>query len=261
MAGNQKNIKAIISDMDGVIWKGNQAIVDLQKVLSIIRERDYRLVFVTNNATLSIEQNLEKLRGFGIYLEHWQVINSGVAVAHLLLQRFPNGGPVYTIGENGLKSILAENGFTQSEEGVIAVVVGLDRQLTYEKLKIATLLIRSGIPFYGTNPDKTYPTPQGLIPGAGTVITAVEVATDVKPILAGKPGTFMYELALQRLRVLPEEAIVIGDRLDTDIAGGQILGCVTGLVLSGVATENEARQWQPQPDYVAQDFEELIEML
>ena len=261
MAANQKKIRAIISDMDGVIWKGNQAIGDLQKVFSIISERDYRLVFVTNNATLSIEQNLEKLHGFGIFMEHWQVVNSGVAVAHLLLQRFPAGGPVYVIGENGLVSILAENGFFQSAEGVIAVVVGLDRQLTYEKLRQATLLIRSGIPFYGTNPDKTYPTPQGLIPGAGTVIAAVEAATDVKPILAGKPATFMYELALQRLRVMPEEAIVIGDRLDTDIAGGQVLGCVTGLVLSGVTTEYEARHWQPQPDYVAQDFEKLIEML
>jgi len=254
-------IKAIISDMDGVIWRGNQAIGDLKKIISIINEREYQLVFVTNNATLSIDQNLEKLRDFGIFLEDWQVLNSAVAVAHLLLRRFPDGGPVYVVGENGLVSILADYGFKLSHQDAIAVVVGLDRMLTYEKLKQATLLIRSGIPFYGTNPDKTYPTPQGLIPGAGSVIAAVEASTDIKPILAGKPATFMYELALQRLGISPDEAIIVGDRLDTDIAGGQVLGCVTGLVLSGVATENEARLWQPQPDFIARDLENLIEML
>ena len=165
------------------------------------------------------------------------------------------------IGEVGLVQTLAEQGFYLSEEDVLAVVVGLDRNLTYEKLKKATLLIRSGVPFIGTNPDRTFPTPQGLIPGAGAVIAAVEAATDVKPVYAGKPETYLYQLALDRLAVPPQEALVIGDRLDTDITGGQSLGCKTGLVLTGVSTETEALNWKPALDYIASDLFSLLNLI
>ncbi len=112
--------------------------------------------------------------------------------------------------------------------------------MTYQKLSRATLHIRAGAPFYGTNPDKTFPTPQGLVPGAGSILAAIEAATDVKPIIIGKPQPAMMYMALEKLGTLPEETLVVGDRLETDIAAGQAAGCKTALVLSGVSTKQQA---------------------
>jgi len=105
----------------------------------------------------------------------------------------------------------------------------MDRQVTYNKLKQATLLIRSGLPFIGTNPDRTFPTPQGLVPGSGAILAALEAATDQTPLILGKPSPEMYQVAMERMSVRPENTLVIGDRLETDIVGAQRLGCLTAL--------------------------------
>jgi 4-nitrophenyl phosphatase len=139
------------------------------------------------------------------------------------------------------------------------VVVGIDRQLSYEKLCRATLLIRSGVPFIGANPDRTFPTPEGLIPGAGAILAAIETATSVKPLIMGKPSPAMYQLALERLGTSPAETLVVGDRLETDIAGAQVIGCRTALVLSGVTSEADAYAWQPPPDFIARNLASLVE--
>jgi 4-nitrophenyl phosphatase len=138
------------------------------------------------------------------------------------------------------------------------VVAGMDRKLTYDKLRRATLLIRAGAPFIGTNPDKTFPVPEGLIPGAGSILAALETATGVTPLIMGKPSPAMYEVALMRLGTSPAETLVIGDRLETDIEGAQKIGCRTGLVLSGVTTAVQARLWKPQPDIIAENLESIV---
>ncbi len=137
----------------------------------------------------------------------------------------------------------------------------MDRGINFDKMKRATLLIRSGVPFYATNPDRTYPTPAGLIPGAGALIGALEIATDVTPIIAGKPNPTLYEFALERLGTNPEETLVVGDRLETDILGGQKLGCLTALVLSGIATLREAEAYTPPVDFIFADLESLVNNL
>ena len=254
-------LKALILDMDGVIWRGDQPLGDLPAIFAEIKRRGYRIILATNNATLSDDQYLVKLRELGVELEEWQIISSPDVAANYLKKRYPDGGPVFAVGEAGMISTLAKYGFYQENQDVLAVVAGLDRQVTYDKLARATLLIRSGAMFVGTNADRTLPMPEGLLPGAGAILAALVTATDVQPVVVGKPEPEIYLYALERLKTSPAETLIVGDRLDTDIIGAQKIGCHTALLLSGVAKETDARNWQPAPDIIAPDLTGLLEWL
>ncbi len=140
---------------------------------------------------------------------------------------------------------------------VVAVVSSWDRTLTFNKLRRATLHVRTGAPLYATNADRSFPTPEGLIPGAGSILAALETATDVKAIVIGKPSPLMLELASQRMGLTKDEVLVVGDRLETDIAGGQAMQARTAAVLSGVCTPGQAQAWKPKPELIAKDLTEL----
>jgi 4-nitrophenyl phosphatase len=259
-----ENIKALILDMDGVLWRDNTPIGNLPAIFNCIQECGLKVALATNNATRTMEEHLAKLSGFGLTLEPWQVISSAAAAAKVLSKRFPGGGTVFVVGENGIQNALGEHGFTpiidpSNEITPVAVVSSFDRGVTYQKLSRATLHIRAGAPFYGTNPDKTFPTPEGLVPGAGAILASIEAATDVKPIIIGKPQPAMMYMALEQLGTLPEETLVVGDRLETDIAAGQAAGCKTALVLSGVSTLEQAQQWQPAPDFIFDDLGSILD--
>jgi 4-nitrophenyl phosphatase len=254
-------IRALILDMDGVLWRENTLLVDMPAVFQRFRDLNLKVVLATNNATRSVDMYLQRFEGFGVRLDPWQVVNSAIAIGHLLSQRFPGGGPVFIVGESGVIETLKEVGFCHSDtERPLAVIVGMDRKINYEKLTRATLLIRSGIPFYATNPDRTFPTPDGLIPGAGAIIAAVQAATDVEPIMGGKPQPTMLQVALKRLGISAVETLAVGDRLETDILGGYHAGCRTALVLSGVATLADLAAFSPKPDIVADDLAQLVGM-
>jgi 4-nitrophenyl phosphatase len=255
------SIRAFVLDMDGVIWRANQPIGDLPWIFSRLKTGGYQVVLATNNSTLTPALYVQKLKGFGVELERWQVINSSQTAAHYLKQRFPDGGPVYVLGEVGLVEALNEEGFIHQEREVKAVVAGMDRQLNFEKLKQATMLIRAGALFVGTNPDVTFPTPEGLIPGAGAILAALETATSVKPVVVGKPSPQMYRVALQRLKLPPELVLVVGDRIETDIVGAQQIGCRSALVLSGVTSREDAEKWRPAPDLIAADLTGVVNSL
>ncbi len=252
------HIKALILDMDGVLWRGKQPIGNLARTFARIQELGLKYTFATNNATGSVGQYVEKLRSFGVDVTPQQIINSPMAVAHYLKQQHPSGGAVYLIGETGLIEALEQAGFHHSEDGVLAVVAGLDRQFTYEKLRKASLLIQKGIPFIGTNPDKTFPSAEGLTPGAGSILAAIETASGTAPQIMGKPYPHLFRLALEQMGTQPDETLVIGDRLDTDILGGANAGCKTALVLTGVTARAEAEQFQPEPDLIANSLSELM---
>jgi 4-nitrophenyl phosphatase len=254
-------IKGFILDMDGVIWRDRQPIGDLPWIFSEIRRMGCRVTLATNNATLSADKFADKLAGFGVQVEPWQVVTSSQATGEYLARRFPGGGPVYIIGEDGLISTLAGYGFYASNHSPLAVVAGMDRQLTYEKLRAGTLFIRSGVLFVGTNPDRTLPTPEGLTPGAGSILAALETASDTRPILIGKPAPEMYKVALERLGTTAEETLVVGDRVETDIAGAQAIHCKTALVLSGATSIQDAGAWRPAPNFICTDLQELIQQL
>lgn len=256
-------IRALILDMDGVLWRDHEPIGDLPAIFSRIAALGLRVILATNNATRSVASYLEKLAGFGVSLEPWQIITSSQATAQYLKTQHPEGGPVFVVGETGLIEALSEKGFTVETDGhaVHTVVAGMDRRLTYDKLARATLLIRGGAAFIGTNPDRSFPTPAGLVPGAGSILALLETATDVAPTIVGKPGPIMYQQAMERLGTAPEETLAVGDRLETDILGGQNTLCKTALVLSGVTTPSEAALWHPAPDLVAEDLTAVLEHL
>jgi 4-nitrophenyl phosphatase len=254
-------IKALILDMDGVLWRDEEPIGDLKTIFTSIRKRGWEVTLATNNATRTADQYVSKLQRFDVNISNSNIINSGQVVAHYLNQQYPGGGNVYIIGEDALRRELHAKGFDHGIQNPMAVVVALDRHLSYEKLSEATLLIRGGLPFIATNPDRTLPTPKGLVPGTGSILAALEASSEIKPLIVGKPAPKMYQIAMDHMKVSPEETLVVGDRLETDIAGAQSIGCKTALVLSGVTTEEAARQWDPHPDWIAKDLNTLIELL
>lgn len=253
-----QSISALVLDMDGVIWRESEPIGNLPSIFSGFSKAGLKVMMATNNSTRTPVQYVEKLASMGVHVHPEQILNSSMGVAFLLKKRFPNRGPIYIVGENGLQTALEEEGFTISDRQPLAVVAGIDRDINFQKLKKACLLIRSGIPFYGTNPDRTFPTPEGLIPGAGSILAALEACTDTQPIIAGKPGPTLFEFAMQRLGTTPPETLVIGDRIETDILGGVNAGCKTGLVLSGVTSREEAEKASPAPDLIIPSLGDLL---
>src|SRR5215208_4124039 len=257
-----ENIKALIIDMDGVIWKSDAPIGDLAAIFNRIRARGLKFVFATNNSTKTSDQYVEKLKGLGVDVEPWQVVTSSQAAARAVAQAFPRGTKALMIGEEGLRKPLEQEGFeivsVENAPQAQVVVMGMDRGVSFEKLSEAALLIRNGVRFYATNMDKTFPTPRGEIPGAGAWVSVITTATDVQPIVAGKPFPFLMELSLERLGTLKEETLVVGDRLETDIAAGQAVGCPTALVLSGVSTKEQADKWMPVIDSIVNNLRTLI---
>jgi len=255
-------IKSLILDMDGVIWRGDAPIGDLPTIFSRIRERGLKFVFATNNGTRTSAQYVNRLANLGVQVEPWQVITSAQALSYALAPKFPRGTKIFLIGGDGVRKALEENGYeilsVENAPAAEAVVMGIDTEITFQKMSEATYLVRRGVPFYATNPDKTFPTPRGEIPGAGAWYSVVVTATGVEPIVAGKPFPFLMELSLEKLGTKKEETLVVGDRLETDIAGGQAVNCPTALVLSGVSTLEQAKEWRPVPDFIVQNLSELI---
>ena len=260
-------IYGVILDMDGVLWKDSAPIGDLSCIFEQLRARQLKIILATNNSTRTVDQYLEKLFSFGVRLEPEQIVSSAMTAGYYLKNRFPQGGFVYVVGEQSLKLTLQTYGFQAVEQldedypqddQILAVVAAMDRALSYDKLRRAALLIRKGVPFIGTNPDQTFPTPQGLVPGAGSILAALETATSVKPLIMGKPAPYLFELSISRMGIQSNEALVVGDRLDTDIAGGQRARCRTAIVLSGVTSLAEAQSWQPAPDLIVPDLASLI---
>lgn len=254
-------INGLILDLDGVLWKDRHPLVDLPATFSKIRSLGLPFILATNNSTISAAALVQKMANYGVSISAAEVVNSSMAAVFLLKNRIPDGSRVFMVGEDGLQEALETSGYVISDEDVQAVIAGMDRSVNFEKLKRATLLVRSGALFLGTNPDKTFPTPQGLIPGAGSLLAALEASTGQKPVIAGKPNSTLFEMALERMQLPAEQVLAIGDRLDTDILGGQRAGCRTALVLSGVTSREEAGGWTPPPDIIAGDLAELVSML
>jgi len=256
-------IGALVLDMDGVLWKNAVPIGDLARIFRRMQASGPKILLATNNATMTVDDYIKKLAGFGVSLEPWQIVTSSHGVAATLSREFPSKGSVFVVGEAGVISSLCEAGFSvitnpDDVTSVVAVVGGMDRGFNYAKLRRAMTHIRSGARFYGTNPDPTFPTPEGLVPGAGAMLAALKIAGGTEPIIIGKPAPYMFQLCAERSKLSMQEMLIVGDRLETDIAGGQAVGARTALVLSGVSTIEQADRWQPQPDLIAPDLATLV---
>jgi len=268
-------ITHLIVDMDGVLWRGDEPMAGLAEFFAFLREHHIDFVLATNNSSRLPEQYMAKLARFGVEVPCESVLTSSQATAAYLATLAPPGTRVYALGEEGIRRSLEQRGFVLADEDVAYVVSGWDRRLTWDGLATAALLIHAGAGFIGTNPDTNFPTERGPMPGSGAQLAALEVTTGVAPVVVGKPEPWMYEEAMRRMGARSETGpnegsetglsrrettAVIGDRLDTDIAGGMRAGLATILVLSGITTEASLAASPVKPDLVCADIRELTTM-
>jgi len=258
------DLRAFIIDMDGVLWKGHRPMPGLVEFFQTLRERQIKFVLATNNASKTPEQYVSKLAGMGVTVARDEILTSAQAAALYLRQKSANGAKVFAIGEEGVRQALAETGLTLTdlyEVDAQFVVCGMDHGLSWDKLATATLNIRAGARFIGTNPDVTFPTERGITHGNGAVLAAIQAATGVAPVIIGKPEPIMYQLAMTRLGVAPAETAAIGDRLETDILGAVRAGIRSVFVLSGVSSRGQLAGLDYQPTWVMQDIREVTKAL
>ncbi len=258
--GHFQQIRAFIADMDGVLWRDQDLIAGTLDFFNALAARQIPYVFATNNSSRTLAYYMEKMSRLGIPARPNQIITSAVATAEYLARQYPQGTPVFVVGGDGASGALADCGFelvTSFEQTAALVVVGLDRGFSYEKLHQAVYHVRQGAVLIGTNSDKTFPIPNGLAPGAGTMIAAIEAGADAKAEIIGKPALPMFQIATANLGIPPAETLMIGDRLETDIWGGNAAGMKTALVLSGVATEADIIKSKIKPDVVFADLAAL----
>ncbi len=243
-------IRGYILDMDGVLWHGPEPLPGMQEFIQTLRQLDLPFVLATNNPSQRPEGFAAKARSFGLEFEDDQVVTSSLATVHYLKKNYPAGSRIHVIGEPALKDMVTEAGYERADEDVVAVVAALERGLTYDTLKRGSLLIQGGAEFIGTNADPSYPTEEGILPGSGTMVIALQAASGVDPKVMGKPNPGIFDLACARLGLPPDHIASVGDRLDTDIAGGLRYGTKTVLVLTGISTLEQARTGVIQPDWV-----------
>lgn len=254
-----QRVRGYVIDMDGVLYRGDTLLPHVAEFLAALDARGVSYVMATNNSTLTPEQYVEKLASMGIQAEASRILTSGLAARAWLDQQYPAGTRIYVIGMPPLLDVILGDGrFVPAGVDAEVVVAGADFELTYEKLRVATLAIRNGARFVATNPDRTLPTEEGLIPGAGALLAALEAATDVKPLVIGKPEPSLPLQSAAILGTAPEETAMLGDRFDTDIAAGHAAGFTTVLVLTGVTQPEDLLDAPFQPDLVVPDLAPLV---
>jgi 4-nitrophenyl phosphatase len=254
---------SLIVDLDGVLWRGPEMLPGVNEFFDYVNRSGTRLLLASNNSTARPEAVRDRLEEVGVELPVKAILTSALATAAYLTRNLPAGANLLMIGEDGLEHALTQSGFSLvgGAESAQAVVVGMDRSVTYDKLAEATLAIRNGAAFVGTNPDRTFPTPRGLVPGNGSLLAALQAATDQEPIIVGKPERRYFELALEKLGSRAESTLMLGDRLDTDIQGGQNAGLNTCLVLTGVTDQAALAHSPIKPTWVFSDLMELTAAL
>jgi 4-nitrophenyl phosphatase len=251
------DITHLIIDMDGVLYRGERPLPGLQEFFAFMRERPVPFILATNNSTRTPQQRVEKLARMGVQIFSEEVLDSGQATARFLAREYPPGTCAHVFGSPALREAVEAEGFVLADEDVELVIASMDRDVNYEKLKRATLLIRGGARFVATNLDPTQPTDEGLLPGTGSFIAVLRTASETEPLVVGKPEPTMFQLAMDQMGARPETTATIGDRLDTDILGARRAGLITICVLSG-STGSRAEAEAYGCDFVFEDIAELL---
>ncbi len=252
------SITGVIMDMDGVLWRGMTPLPGAAAFFDFLRQRGLPYALASNNSSRTPANYDVKLRQMGIEgVEERQIVTSATATVDYLREHYPAGSAVYVVGMEGLRTLISAAGFQIADEAKV-VVAGIDFELTYATLKQATYLIRAGADFIGTNGDRTFPLPDGLAPGTGSILAALATATDVTPTVIGKPNAPMYMAALHLLGTTAATTLMIGDRLDTDIEGAQKAGLPAALVLTGVTSPETLAASSIKPDGVYDDLPALM---
>ncbi len=258
--------KLAIFDLDGVIYRGDVVIPRAAESVNALRDRGIGIRFLTNNSTRSREFYRDKMRGMGVRCETDEIMSSSLATRIYLQGLAPNGARVYIVGECGINDEL-EGFFTivgpEERETADYVVVGMDREFTYQKLNYATDALMAGAELIATNRDATYPMPNGyLLPGGGTVVAALAEFWGRDPYVAGKPNPLGILHMMEEAGAARGDVLLIGDRPSADMVTGRRAGVETCLVLTGVTSAQEAETLSGdlKPDYVVEDLGGLLEL-
>ena len=258
-----KSKKLFLFDMDGTLYLGNHLYDFTQTLLDTIRECGGRYLFMTNNSSKSVKDYIDKLAKLGIASEYDDFLTSSQATAFYLCQHH-KGLKLYVCGTKSLKEELSRAGLTITEDADQAqcIVMGFDTELTFQKLEdVSRLLCTRDLPYIATNPDYVCPTEFGSVPDCGSVSDMLYNVSKKRPLFIGKPSPLMPQLAMKKWGVTPEETVVIGDRIYTDIKSGLNAGTLTILVMSGETTAEILESSEDKPHIVMQDAGELIPLL
>lgn len=242
----------IILDLDGTVYTGSKEVPGAAVFVHACRAAGIRCLFVTNRTNRLPDAIAEHLRGYGIDCSGRDILTASEATAALLPP-----GRAYVIGEDGLEIPLRAAGFTLTDQDPDYVIVGFDRQFTYDKLRIACHWIGRGARFIATNPDRALRMEDRLFPGTGALVAAVEAGTNIHPLVIGKPGRPIMDMALQRLGMTAEQVLVVGDNLATDIPAGAAAGLSSVLMLTGVSRAEDVAASPVAPTWVCKSFAEL----
>jgi glycerol-1-phosphatase len=254
--------RSVAFDLDGTIYLEDQVVPRAPEAIRGVRELGARVAFVTNNAVRPPAAVVEKLSRLGVKATVEEVLTSSQAVVRLLGgEAGLRGKGVLVVGGTGLREAVSEAGARMlapdAWQAAEVVVAGLDPDLSYERVRAATLAIAAGARFVGSNPDASLPTPEGPWPGAGSVLALLSTATGARPEIAGKPQRVLFETVAAALG--PGSRLMVGDRVDTDLAGAQALGWATALVLTGVTRPRALLDVEIVPDYLLADVGGLLE--
>ncbi|MHA2289181.1 MAG: HAD-IIA family hydrolase [Promethearchaeota archaeon] len=271
-----KGIELAIFDLDGVIYRGATLIPNSDKVIRALKKNSVKVVYNTNNSTATRQMYVDRLKNFNIESEIKDFFTSASITAGEITGLKQNA-TVFVIGEIGLKEELEMEGhivvnFSSDSNKVDYVIVGMDRDFNYKKLAFAQNCILQGkAQFYATNADSTFPVANRLLPGAGVMVTALQTCTNREPIkIFGKPDPFGIRTILKNKNTLPENSIIFGDRLNTDILAGNRAKIITALVLTGVTKKSDVENLREEltqstekdkdldPDFIINSLEDIF---
>ncbi len=248
--------KHYIMDMDGVIIRGAQAVPGADEFIKRLQETGTRFLVLTNNSIYTPRDLANRLRYMGIDVSEDKVYTSALATAQFLSAQRPHG-TAYAIGEAGLTTALHDVGYVLSEHAPDYVVLGETAIYSFERITKAIRFILDGARFIATNPDPVGPVEGGIAPATGAVAALVERATGVAPYYVGKPNPLMLRSALRTMDTHSEDAVMVGDRMDTDIVMGIESGLETVLVLTGVTTREQAERFPYRPTQILESVTEI----
>lgn len=251
------NYKAYFIDLDGTVYRGKTPIPEAIEFIHHLHSQGIQPFFVTNNSSMTQKQLQEKLAFMDIDADPAHIISSSIAAANYINEYLP-GKEVFMIGEQGLEDALKSRSITITTSMADVVVLGIDRDINYEKLATACLSVRAGAAFLSTNSDHAFPSEIGFLPGNGAFTKLVEHSTGIEPMYMGKPQPFMLEFIQKQYGFNKEEMVMIGDNYQTDILTGIRMGIDTVHVNSGVNSTAEVKLQTEQPTYFLESLSEWI---
>lgn len=257
--------RAYILDLDGVVYRGQQILPGARAFVEEADAAGRPVLFLSNNSFATPDEVAAKLARLGIPYPEPRVLTAGQAAAAAIAERFP-GGRVFVLGVEAVERMVAAEGLAcvslaEAPESAQAVLVGLDRRLTYERLRFALRAVLAGAAFVAINRDPRLPIEDGFEPGTGAIVAALAYASGMTPDVIGKPEPGIVHQALRRLGSQAGETLMIGDGLDLDIVAGHRAGVETALVLTGLNSraEADAAEGERRPDHVYDDLTALLE--